>query len=431
VVNLAADKQKYVIDLLFNTTIGAGFSILRNGIGSSQNSNNDWMNSILPTSPGSPNAAPNYVWDGKDSGQLFISQQAVKYGVKTIYADAWSAPGFMKTNNNDANGGYLCGLKGHSCSSGDWRQAFANYLVQYVKFYAEAGVPITHIGHLNEPDLRQVLNIWSLIAISNTLCSTSYASMQSNGAEAGEFTSILQTTLKANNLSVIVGCCESTGWSMTNQIVSQLKSSGTINSLGFITTHEYTSRISGPVNTNLKVWQTEYSDLNGGWSTAWYSNGGAGDGMTWANNIYNALTTGNCSAYLFWIGTQDRATNNNNNEKLILVDGQSVTVSKRLWAFAQFSRYVRPGAIRISSTGSGNIKSTAFKNLDGSIVIQVINSGTSAASLSVKGVKGTAVSSWLTDNTHDMDPVTASIAADGTVTGSVAARALVSFVITG
>ena len=154
VVKLAAEKQKFVIDLLFNTTSGAGFSILRNGIGSSPNSNNDWMNTILPTNPGSPSATPKYVWDGKDSGQLFISQQAVAYGVKTIYADAWSAPGFMKTNNNDANGGYLCGLRGRTCSSGDWRQAYANYLVQYVKFYAEAGVPITHIGHLNEPDLR-------------------------------------------------------------------------------------------------------------------------------------------------------------------------------------------------------------------------------------------------------------------------------------
>jgi len=112
------------------------------------------MNSILPTNPGSPSATPKYVWDGKDSGQLFMAQQAVAYGVKTIYADAWSAPGFMKTNGNDANGGYLCGLSGHSCSSGDWRQAFANYLVQYIKFYAESGVPITHIGHLNEPDLR-------------------------------------------------------------------------------------------------------------------------------------------------------------------------------------------------------------------------------------------------------------------------------------
>jgi O-glycosyl hydrolase len=52
--------------------------------------------------------------------------------VKIIYADAWSAPGYMKTNGNDANGGTLCGLSGARCSSGDWRQAYADYLVRYV-----------------------------------------------------------------------------------------------------------------------------------------------------------------------------------------------------------------------------------------------------------------------------------------------------------
>ena len=58
---------------------------------------------------------------------MWFSKQAISYGVKTIYADAWSAPGFMKTNCNEANGGYLCGTTGHSCSSGDWRQAYANF----------------------------------------------------------------------------------------------------------------------------------------------------------------------------------------------------------------------------------------------------------------------------------------------------------------
>jgi hypothetical protein len=53
---------------------------------------------------------------------------------------------------NEANGGYLCGTTGHTCSSGDWRQAYANYLVQYVKYYNQAGIPITHLGFLNEPD---------------------------------------------------------------------------------------------------------------------------------------------------------------------------------------------------------------------------------------------------------------------------------------
>lgn len=60
----------------------------------------------------------------------------------------------MKDNNDDANGGQLCGAPGVSCSSGDWRQAFANYLVKYVQLYAESGVNVTHIGFLNEPDYK-------------------------------------------------------------------------------------------------------------------------------------------------------------------------------------------------------------------------------------------------------------------------------------
>ena len=80
-------KQRELLDLLFNRTTGAGFSILRNGIGSTPNSNSDFMNTIAPTNPGGPSAEPKYQWDGKDSGQLWVSQQAVSlYGVKSIYA---------------------------------------------------------------------------------------------------------------------------------------------------------------------------------------------------------------------------------------------------------------------------------------------------------------------------------------------------------
>lgn len=37
-------KQRYLLDLLFNTTSGAGLSIIRNGIGSSPDSSSDHMN---------------------------------------------------------------------------------------------------------------------------------------------------------------------------------------------------------------------------------------------------------------------------------------------------------------------------------------------------------------------------------------------------
>lgn len=110
IVNLKEPKQTEVLDLLFNTSSGAGFSILRNGVGSSKDSSSDHMNTIEPNCPATPDATPTYVWDGKDSGQLWLSQKAIGYGVKQFYANAWSAPGCMKTNGNDATGGKLCGV---------------------------------------------------------------------------------------------------------------------------------------------------------------------------------------------------------------------------------------------------------------------------------------------------------------------------------
>ncbi|KAF2470663.1 glycoside hydrolase [Lindgomyces ingoldianus] len=418
VVNLKEPKQTEVLNLLFNTTSGAGFSILRNGIGSSPDSSSDHMNTILPKCPSTPDGTPDYKWDGKDSGQLWLSQQAVKYGVKSFYANAWSAPGCMKTNGNDANGGNLCGITGtSSCKSGDWRQAFANYLVKYIQLYAENGVKVSHLGFLNEPDFT-----------------ASYASMLSSGTQAADFIKILYPTLQKNNMSDVgINCCEGTGWSVASGHASQIAAAGVENMVYAITSHEYTSRISGTMKTTRRVWQTEYSDLNGGWSTSWYSSGGAGDGFTWANTVFNGIVNSNLTAYIFWEGVQDRATNNNNNEKLILVDGQSYTVSKRLWAFAQF-RIVRPGAVRVGASGGSNLKSAAFVNTDGSIAVVMINSGTGAANVGVSLTGSTltnpVVKAWLTDNTHDMSATDVTVGTDGTASASVPGRGMISFLVT-
>src|SRR3954452_8239699 len=142
--------QKQALDLLFSTTTGAGFSILRSLIPSDSGS-------IEPSAPASPSATPTYVWSGNDAqdqGQLWLAKQAKNiYGVTTFYNDAWSAPGFMKTNGSETNGGSLCGTPGASCSSGDWRQAYANYLVQHAKYWAAAGVTPYAVGFVNEPTL--------------------------------------------------------------------------------------------------------------------------------------------------------------------------------------------------------------------------------------------------------------------------------------
>jgi hypothetical protein len=195
--------------------------------------------------------------------------------------------------------------------------------------------------------------------------------MLSSGTQAADFIKVLRPTLDAANLTAVgINCCDATGWNIAGQHAQQIAAAGALPLVYAITSHEYSSRISGVMGTKARVWQTEYSDLNGGWSTGWYSNGGSGDGYTWANTVFNGVVNSNLSAYIFWEGVQDRATNNNNNEKLILVDGQSYTVSKRLWAFAQF-RVVRPGAVRVGAAGGSNLKSAGFVNKDGSVAVVV------------------------------------------------------------
>ncbi len=51
----ASAIQKQALDYLFSTTTGAGFSIIRNRIGSGGSGD-----SIEPSSPGSPSATPSY-----------------------------------------------------------------------------------------------------------------------------------------------------------------------------------------------------------------------------------------------------------------------------------------------------------------------------------------------------------------------------------
>ena len=95
---LNAAAQNLVLDFLF-TTKGAGMTILRNGLGSATSDPFDLMKSIAPVAPASNSSALNFIpLPREDEYQVWLSHQAISRGVNTIYADAWSADGYMKTN---------------------------------------------------------------------------------------------------------------------------------------------------------------------------------------------------------------------------------------------------------------------------------------------------------------------------------------------
>lgn len=383
---LPADKQAEVLSLLLDQKSGAAPSILRFGIGSSATNTYDSMLSIQPSDPGGPTAQPKYSWDGWDGGQVWFAKEAKKRGVKQFYADAWSAPGYMKDNGTDVKGGTLCGLQGTTCASGDWRTAYAKYLVQYAKFYKGEGIKIGTIGFTNEPDYT-----------------TSYASMRFTPAQAAEFVKVLGPIAKDAGYGV--ACCDSYGWDQSQAYADAIRTDKEARkNLSVFTGHSYASRSDTPIKINKKVWMSEWapSATSDGWNEAWDSSTPkVTDGLAVAQHISDTLSKADASAYLFWLGGSRGSTS-----AMLQIDDTNGTykVSKRLYAFAAFSRYIRPGATRIGVDSSvQDLKASAYSNADGSKVVQLINTSTREITTEID-LKGTSAA-YLTDKTHNVEPV--------------------------
>lgn len=132
-----------------------------------------------------------------------------------------------------------------------------------------------------------------------------------------------------------------------------------------------------------------------------------------------------------WLVVQDEATNDNNNEKLILVEDGSYEISKRLWSFAHFSRFIRPGATRIELGSKGpELHSSAYQNEDGSYVVVILNPGYEEQKVSVdfgkkcEGVK--KVRAYLTDAENDVSEVEVSWRR-GVASAQLTGRGLLTF----
>jgi O-glycosyl hydrolase len=404
--------QKQALDLLFNPTTGAGFSILRNQIPSDSTS-------IEPNAPAGPSATPTYVWTGddtQDQGQLWLAKQAKNtYGVTTFYNDAWSAPGFMKTNNSEANGGSLCGTPGASCSSGDWRQAYANYLVQHSKFWAAAGVTPSYVGLVNEPSL-----------------STSYSSMLVNSSQAASFLSVLGPTLAGSGLSTKASCCDTLGFNLLPAYVSAVAGNSAANSaVGVYTSHGYSGAPTAVSTGSAHLWESEWSVNGSTFTTAWDSTA-EGSGITWAQRLHSGMTSANLNAFLYFWGVSSTS----HDSSLIGLSGSTLTPTKRYYAMANYSRYIRPGAVRISATsGDSNLSVSAYKNLDGSVVVAVLNTATSAISTSYTlnrtGLSSGTVTPYLTNEANSMAAQPATALSGGGFNTTIPARSLVTYRIVG
>jgi O-glycosyl hydrolase len=414
--NAASAARTQALNYLYSPTSGAGLTILRNEISA------DSGDTIEPAAPSSPTATPAYLplsSIGNDQGQLWLAQQIkADYGVTNVFADAWSAPPFMKTNDSVEGGGALCGVTGATCGSGSWVQAYANYLVQYAKDYSAAGDPLTYIGPENEANL----------APSN------YDGMTLTPAQTVNVLDALGPTLASSGLSTKMECCATEGWDYAQQYAAAIEADATANSYTpLFTSHGYTEAPASALAGWAKpAWETEWSTFET-WDPAW-DDGTDASGLTWAQHIYTGLTAAHLSAFLYWWGSATPSANGD-NESLIQINGSTVTPSGRLWAFANYSRYVRPGAVRIGATSSnGSVDLTAFKNTNGTIAIVALNtlSSSDAISYALSGTgtpNGATVTPYLTDSSSDAAAQAATTVSGGSFSATIPARSLVSYVV--
>jgi O-glycosyl hydrolase len=415
IMNAPAAAQQQALNLLYSPVSGAGLTILRNEVGA------DPGNTIEPTAPAGPDATPSYVSlqsIDSDMGQLWLAQTIRRdYGVRDVFADAWTAPAYMKTNDSTSNGGTLCGVPGATCASGNWEQAYANFLVQYARDYAQAGIPLSYIGFENEANLAP-----------------GYDGMVMTPAQTADFAPVIGRALAWSGLPTRLECCAAEGWDYATQYAAAIEADpAALRYVSLFTSHGYTEWPTFPVpGWNKPVWETEWSTFES-WDPAW-DDGTDASGLTWAQHIYTGLTSANLSAFLYWWGSSE-PTFNGDNESLIQINGTTVSASGRLWAFANYSRFVRPGAVRIGATTTDTgLDLTAFRNLDGSVAIVVLNTDTGADTVSF-GLQNLGLPGWsrvtpyVTDSASDTAAQPCLSAQSGTFTYTLPARSLVTFVV--
>jgi glucuronoarabinoxylan endo-1,4-beta-xylanase len=97
------------------------------------------------------------------------------------------------------------------------------------------------------------------------------------------------------------------------------------------------------------------------------------------------------------------------NTGLVEVNGNTVAVSGRMCAFATYSRFIRPGAVRIATTTLRTaLEVSAFRNGDRSTAVIVLNSAHSrqAVTFSLRGADAARVTPYLTDTIHQLSAQT-------------------------
>jgi glucuronoarabinoxylan endo-1,4-beta-xylanase len=288
----------------------------------------------------------------KDHFQYLKDMKAA--GLKKLIVSIWSAPAWMKTNNN-VNGVAADAPAYNPNPSAQNNQLrtnmyneFAERCAAYIKIIKQqTGIDIYAISLQNEPRFTEP-----------------YESCVFNGEALRDLIKVVGKRFKDEKITTKIFIPEDIGYldGVSGMVQPTLNDADARQYVNIIAVHGYALDGVTANSPDALTWQTMYS-----WGakygmplwmteTSGFSNDMKG-AMDLSKAMYTSITFGNVSAWLHWslsTGTLDKFS----------LMSSSGTMSKRYYVSKNFYHYVRPGDHRIQSSAPDetNIYPLAFRN---------------------------------------------------------------------
>ena len=356
--NMSPSERAIILNDLFSSD-NIGVSYLRVSIGASDLDAEVFSYNDLPNGETDENLE-NFSIEKDQIDLIPILKEilAINPDIK-IMGSPWSAPTWMKTNNNSIGGS----LKP------EYFLVYANYFVKYIKAYEAEGITIDAITVQNEP-LHDGNNPSMYMEVADQ------ALFVKNHLGPAFETAGIETKIVVYDHNA-----DRPDYPIT--IFDDAEANKYVDGSAF---HLYGGSID-----NLSNVHSAYPDKNLYFTEQWVgANSQFDDNLLWhARELIIGATRNWCKTVLEW----NLASNSNLEPHTpggcteclgaLTIDGNNVQKNVAYYIIAHASKFVRPGSHRISSNYSNDLPNVAFKTPTGKTVVIVVNNTSTNKSFNI------------------------------------------------
>ena len=355
---MPAPQREEILTAFFDKTKGIGYNIARVNMNSCDFSSKSYT----------------YVQDGdKDLSTFniapdraykipFIKEAIAKAGGLQLYVSPWSPPAYMKSNNDMLQGGKLLP---------EYYQTWASYYPKYIKALEAEGIPVWGLTVQNEPMAKQIWEscIYTAEEERDFLKNYLGPTMQKEGLKDKKI------IVWDHNRDLI--------YQRAQTYMSDPEASKYIWGIGF---HWYEDWSGGtPMYDNLRRVHESFPDKHLFFTEGTIESFDARRYDAWqlgedyASSMINDFNNG-MVGFTDWNIILDETGGPNHVKNFCFAPVHADTKTGRViytnsyYYIGHFSKFIKPGARRISAAASrSQLLTTAFKNPDGSNVVVVMN----------------------------------------------------------